>query len=149
MALPAAIRSRFRANPILHAGNWLGVDTGNVVWNNYETRHYYFPVQFRPEIDRPHPDELEHVITHDDAARTPPTVLGSGNESSPAMPIRSTNCSSIRSDPRLDAVTERWFHLATRGARSGSSSETEIATDRHGFWGMQLGTNPTGNLGSV
>ena len=65
-ALPAAIRSRFRANPLLHIGNWLGVDSGNVVWNNYETRHYYFPVQFRPGLDRPHPDELERVIAHDD-----------------------------------------------------------------------------------
>ena len=61
--LPAAIRSRFRANPLLHVGNWLGVDSGNVVWNNYETRHYYFPVQFRSGFDRPHPDDLERVIT--------------------------------------------------------------------------------------
>ena len=35
-------------NPLLHAENWLGVDTGNIIWNNYETLHYYFPVQFRP-----------------------------------------------------------------------------------------------------
>ena len=59
-------RGRFRANPLLHAENWLGVDTGNVVWNNYEALHYYFPVQFRPEIERPHPGDLELVSIHED-----------------------------------------------------------------------------------
>ncbi|HKI16851.1 MAG TPA: hypothetical protein VKA15_03185, partial [Isosphaeraceae bacterium] len=60
-------RGRFRANPLLHAENWLGVDTRNVVWNNYETLHYYFPVQFQPGIDRPHPDELELVSLHENS----------------------------------------------------------------------------------
>ena len=50
--LLVSTRSRFRSNPLLHADNWLGVDTGNIVWNNYETRHYYFPVHFRPAINR-------------------------------------------------------------------------------------------------
>ena len=53
-ALLVSTRSRFRANPLLHAVNWLGVGTGNVIWNNYETLHYYFPVQFQPGIDRPY-----------------------------------------------------------------------------------------------
>ncbi len=45
-ALLVKTRSRFRSNPLLHAVNWLGVGTGNVIWNNYETLHYYFPVHF-------------------------------------------------------------------------------------------------------
>ena len=53
VTLLVSSQGRFRANPLLHAENWLGVDTGNVVWNNYEALHYYFPVQFRPEIERP------------------------------------------------------------------------------------------------
>ena len=52
---------RFRANPLLHADNLLGVGTGNVVWSNYETQHYYFPVQFREGLDRPAARTFEDV----------------------------------------------------------------------------------------
>ena len=65
------IRGRFRANPLLHVDNWLGVGTGNIVWNNYETRHYYFPVQFRPGIDRPDSSDLEWLAIHDDPSDAP------------------------------------------------------------------------------
>ena len=41
------VRGRFRANPLLHADCLLGVGTGNIIWGNYETNHYYFPVQLR------------------------------------------------------------------------------------------------------
>jgi hypothetical protein len=63
--LLSGIPSRFRANSILHADNLLGVDTENVIWNNYETRHYYFPVQFCPEVDRPDPGHLEWLALSD------------------------------------------------------------------------------------
>ena len=43
-----------------------GSTPDNVVWNNYEALHYYFPVQFRPEIERPHPGDLELVSIHED-----------------------------------------------------------------------------------
>ena len=52
---------RFRANPLLHAGNLFGIGTGNVIWNNYETAHYYFPVQRAGGIEGPSPLELEWV----------------------------------------------------------------------------------------
>ena len=55
------IGSRFRANPLLHADNLLGLGQGNIVWNNYETRYYYFPVQFRPEIARPTSNDMEYI----------------------------------------------------------------------------------------
>ena len=113
VVLPARIRSRFRANPLLHAGNWLGVDSGNVVWNNYETRHYYFPVQFRPGIDRPHPDELEHVAIHDDPgqaadrSRDWERILARHGDAIDRLVV-------YKSDPRLDAITQRWFSLVER-----------------------------------
>jgi hypothetical protein len=56
-------KRRFRANPLLHADNLLGVGTGNVVWSNYETRYYYFPVQFRENLDRPASETFEEVAT--------------------------------------------------------------------------------------
>ena len=52
---------RFRSNPLLHADNLLGIGTGNIVWNNYETRYYYFPVQFRPDLTRPTSNDFEQI----------------------------------------------------------------------------------------
>jgi hypothetical protein len=59
------IRSPFRGNPLLHADNWLGLGTGNILWSNYETRHYYFPVQFRPDLVRPPAYDFESIAIHD------------------------------------------------------------------------------------
>jgi cobalt-zinc-cadmium efflux system protein len=42
------LRGRFRANPLVHLDCWLGVDTQNVVWSNYEAAYYYFPVRLKP-----------------------------------------------------------------------------------------------------
>jgi hypothetical protein len=55
------INTRFRSNPLLHADNLLGIGTGNVVWNNYETRYYYFPVYVRPEIAHPTSIDFEQI----------------------------------------------------------------------------------------
>jgi hypothetical protein len=111
VTLLVSSKGRFRANPLLHSENWLGVDTGNVVWNNYETRHYYFPVQFRPEIERPKSGDLEWISIHDDpkdkAAR-----LRDWEE------LLDRHAKSIdvvlfwKSDPELEAITRRWFDLA-------------------------------------
>ena len=112
-ALLVSTRSRFRANPLLHAVNWLGVDTGNVIWNNYETLHYYFPVQFQPGIDRPRPDDLEWVSLHEGA----PEAESRGRE---WKKILSQHAASIdvvvvwKSDPALDSITARWFDRVER-----------------------------------
>jgi hypothetical protein len=50
--------NRFRVDPLVHADNLLGIGTGNIIWSNYETDVYYFPVRFRPEIARPMPSDL-------------------------------------------------------------------------------------------
>ena len=104
---------RFRANPLLHAENWLGVDTGNVVWNNYETLHYYFPVQFKAGIERPHPADLELVSLHEDPMERTDRLRDWER-------ILSHSADTIdvvlvwKSDERLDAITKRWFDLAGR-----------------------------------
>jgi hypothetical protein len=36
-----------------------------VVWNNYETAHYYFPVKVRPGLDHPPALEFEEIALHD------------------------------------------------------------------------------------
>ena len=60
------IKSPFRSNPLLHADCALGVGTGNVIWADYETRFYYFPVQFRKGLDRPDALAFEKVALSDD-----------------------------------------------------------------------------------
>jgi hypothetical protein len=75
-------RSRFRTNPLLHAECWLGVDTGNIVWNNYETVHYYFPVRLltrvaaaprEPDVSSDNPSE---PATREPRRRTAIVPLG-------------------------------------------------------------------------
>jgi len=106
-------RGRFRANPLLHAGDWLGVDTRNVVWNNYETLHYYFPVQFQSGIDRPHPDELELLTLHEDPEQA--TERARGWERILVQHVNSIDVVVVwKDDPQLDAVTARWFDLSER-----------------------------------
>jgi hypothetical protein len=106
-------RSRFRANPLLHAEDWLGVDSGNVVWNNYEAIHYYFPVQFKPEIKRPDPGDLERASIHEES-KDKSTRLGEWEG------ILSRYADSIdvilfwKSDEALEAITKRWFNLTER-----------------------------------
>jgi hypothetical protein len=108
-------RSRFRTNPLLHADNWLGVDTGNIVWNNYEAEHYYFPVQFLPEIERPLPGDLERLSVGDwdgkaaDRSREWETIL---SKYAPVIDV----VLLWKSEPRLEATTARFFdHAENRG----------------------------------
>ncbi len=111
--LPASVRSRFRANPLMHVDNWLGVGTDNVVWGNYETRHYYFPVQFRPGLDRPMPDELEDIVLLDapaDSARRARDWEQLLAHHADAIDVLVT----YKSDPLLDGVTERYFREVER-----------------------------------
>jgi hypothetical protein len=111
--LPASVRSRFRANPLLHVDSWLGVDTGNIIWGNYEAQNYYFPVQFRPGIDRPAPKELELLMRLDGPgeasarARGWATLLARKADSIDVLV-------TYKSDPLLDAVSDRFFREVQR-----------------------------------
>ena len=129
--LLTGIRSRFRANPLLHADSWLGIGTGNILWSNYEARYYYFPVQFRPGLDRADPKDFERLSLSSDP-RPGETCVRLWEQ------ILSRHARSIdrvvawKSDPLLDAITGRWYDLvAERGdvrifapRGPGTSSET-------------------------
>jgi len=129
--LLTGIRSRFRANPLLHADSWLGVGTGNILWSNYEARYYYFPVQFRPGLDRTDPKDFERLSLSSDP-RPGETCMRLWEQ------ILSRHGGSIdrvvawKSDPLLEAITGRWYDLvAERGdvrvfapRGPGTSSET-------------------------
>ncbi len=109
----AATRSRFRANPLLHAEDWLGVDTGNIVWHNYETLYYYFPVQFRPGIKRPLPNDLERISLREDASQATERVRDWER-------ILTEYADTIdvvvmwKRDKALEAVSSRWFDRVER-----------------------------------
>ncbi len=101
------IRTRFRANSLLHADNLLGVGTGNIIWNNYETVHYYFPVQFRPGVDRPISSDLEQVAITEGAmaagrARLWRQAIEPHLGAIDAVLVWGT-------DAELDAINARWF----------------------------------------
>lgn len=99
------VRTRFRVNSLLHADCWLGISDGAILWSNYETRYYYFPVQFRPELHRPDSFELEQI------------ALLSGSTEAKARWARllETYHDAIDrvivwgTDPGLDGITTRWY----------------------------------------
>ncbi len=103
-------RTRFRSNPLMHAENWLGVDRVNVVWNDYETAHYYFPVQFRPGLDRPDPADLERTTILEG-----PENLAERLRKWTAILERHADVIDVvlvwKKDPAVDAVTERFYRL--------------------------------------
>ncbi len=102
------IRSRFRSNPMMHVDNWLGVDTDNIIWGNYETLHYYFPVQFREGLARPSPEELEEILITD-------APMDADRRARQWADLLARNADSIdvlvtyRDEPLLDAVSLRFF----------------------------------------
>ena len=100
----SAIPRRFRAEPLLHADGLLGMGTANILWNNYETRYYYFPVRFREGLDHPDTVELEKIALSEEPDRV---------ERWAALLERYQEITDVvivwGRDPALDAVTERWF----------------------------------------
>ena len=50
---------------MMHADCLFGVGSSNVVWNNYETAHYYFPVKVRAGLDHPPALAFERVALLD------------------------------------------------------------------------------------
>jgi hypothetical protein len=109
-ALPVQLlpRRRTRANPLLHADCLLGIGTGNVIWGNYETRYYYFPIQFRAGLDRPDAGVLEAIALRDD-----PRDAATRAARWEALLARHHAAIDVLvvwgSDPRLDAINARWF----------------------------------------
>jgi hypothetical protein len=109
-ALPVQLlpRRRTRANALLHADCLLGIGTGNIIWGNYETRYYYFPIQFRAGLDRPDAGVLEAIALGDDprdaatrAARWE-ALLARHHAAIDVLVVWGT-------DPRLDAINAHWF----------------------------------------
>jgi hypothetical protein len=101
------IRGRYRSNPLLHADCLLGVGSGNIIWTNYETRHYYFPVQIRPGVNAPPSVMFERIALLDQPndsetrARLWADLLREHGDSIDVV-------LSWGSSPVLDPITARW-----------------------------------------
>jgi hypothetical protein len=111
------LRQRFRANPLLHADNTLGVGTGNILWSNYETAHYYFPVGVRPGVSHPPAEDFERVSILDaPQARSERAALWAGLLARHAPEIDVLLVGG--DDPEgLDPITDQYFEpVARRGA---------------------------------
>jgi hypothetical protein len=105
--LLVGIKGRFRANPLMHADCLFGVEAANVIWNNYETAHYYFPVKVRPGLDPPPAREFEQIALLDapdeaeERARRWDALLGEYRESIDLIVAWSESAT-----PRLDAINQ-------------------------------------------
>ncbi len=105
--LTGHLETRFRINPPRHVACWLGVAGGNLVWNNYEVRHYYFPVRLRQGVVGPDSYDLEAVALLGRRARAEglaiwEDVLARHHEAVDVLV-------EWLGDADLDAVTSRWF----------------------------------------
>ena len=108
--LLVGIKGRFRANPILHADCLLGVGAANVIWNNYETAHYYFPVKVRPGLNPPPALAFEQIALLDgagEAAQRAGRWADLLNEHDDAIDVILEWGAST--DPRLDAINVRGY----------------------------------------
>lgn len=110
-SLLANLETKFRVNAALHADCWAGVARRAIVWNNYETRYYYFPVQFRPEIVGPDSIELERIALMNAPGEAEERrlkwlrLLESHHDQIDELIV-------WKRAPGLDAITERFFELA-------------------------------------
>jgi hypothetical protein len=104
------IRTRFRANPLLHADGLLGIGTGNILWGDYETRFYYFPVRFTDGLNRPDPYELERIALMDrpeEAAERAQRWRRLLERYHDAIDV----VVAWGDDPPLDTITAQWYRL--------------------------------------
>jgi hypothetical protein len=105
-------RVHFRANPLVHADGLLGTGAENILWNDYETRHYYFPVHFREGLRHPDPFTLEQIALSEEPDRSArwERVLERYHDLADVVVVWGA-------DPALDAVTEKWFETVFRSGK--------------------------------
>jgi hypothetical protein len=109
-------RGVFRANPLWHVDSLLGIGTGNIVWSNYESAFYYFPVRVRDDVPHPDPLAFEEVWKLDSPAdHRRQLELWEG--------LLARHHAEIEvlvvwgNDARLNAFNERWYRPVFRQDR--------------------------------
>ncbi len=121
-SLLIGIKGRFRSNPLLHADCLFGAGSDAVVWSNYETAHYYFPVKVRrpapgreiaPDLGPPIATDFEAVAIRDAPAESEARarlwsdLLGSHGRAIDVV-------LEWGEDPKLDAINARRYRTTFR-----------------------------------
>jgi hypothetical protein len=105
------LRGSYRANPLLHLDSLLGVGTGNIIWSNYESAFYYFPVRVRADVPHPPIREFEEISMRDapgeaeTRAQLWRDLIEKHHDLIDVIVIWGQ-------DPRIDAIQARWYELA-------------------------------------
>jgi hypothetical protein len=110
--LLSAARTPFRSNALLHSDCGLGIGNGNIIWSNYETNYYYFPVQFRSGVGRPDAALLQEISLSDDPRDAEARV----ERWSRLLELHHDHIDRLLVwgvDPAMDVVTNKWFELET------------------------------------
>lgn len=103
--------SRFKARPLLHLDNLFGIDTGNIVWNDYEASYYYFPAKFRTTSERQLNKEFEEIETIppgkssgslDDLVNRWSCLLSTSHREMDVLVVWG-------SESRLDSINRQWY----------------------------------------
>jgi hypothetical protein len=108
--LLVGIRGPYRSNPLLHADNLVGIGTGALIWNNYETVHPYFPVHLRPDSQHPDPAAFEVIHRLDDPFFAPDRLKRWASLLS-AHEGEIDRLLTWGTDASLDRVNVRWYEV--------------------------------------
>jgi hypothetical protein len=100
--------SAFRANGLWHADTLLGVGTGRVVWSNYESGHYYFPVRIRRGVKHP-PAEVFEWVSRLDAPEEQGERVALWSRVLERYGSEIDGLVIWGRDEAVEAVTRRWF----------------------------------------
>ena len=121
------ILGRFRSNPLLHADCLLGVDTDDVIWADYETNYYYFPVQLRDPGAMPRAAPLE-IIARTDTPGDEAKRAGFWSDYLDRHAQAIDVVVIYGTDQAIDAVTARRFERSRPGGgRTGAGLDEAAA----------------------
>ena len=110
-ALMVNPNGRFKASPMPHIGNMLGIHTSNMVWNNYAPALYYFPLRFQSDEAREIADQIGDDVQYYDFLN--PEKAGEALEDWESLLDESESQIDVlivwHSTPEVDEINSRWF----------------------------------------
>lgn len=101
----------YRTSPVPHLSSMLGLNTGNLIWNNFFPAVYYFPIKYRSEEARRRSMLIGNSLHFYD-------FIGSDKKEAALKAYRTMMEQSHReidvlitwsSTPDLDAINRQWF----------------------------------------
>ncbi len=103
---------RFRASPMPHISNMLGVRTSNLVWNNYGPAIYFFPIRFLREEDSRLAEEIGNNLQFYDFLN-PETVDYALDDWESLMEESQSQIDVLvvwHATPEIDEINRQWFN---------------------------------------